>query len=142
MDLDALREFFETGIPFNRVLGLKIDHLEAGICVIKLPFRDGLIGDSSRPAIHGGVVSATADTAGGLALWSSLGSQDRVSTIDMRVDYLRHGIAQDLWCRAEVARVGNRVGTTSMVVFQENDRVIAECRAVYNIRRTVAQETD
>ena len=135
MDLEALRHIFENGIPFNRVLGLKIEHLEPGKCVIKVPYRDELIGDAMRPAIHGGVVSATADTAGGLAVWSTLSGRDRLATLDMRVDYLRHGLPADLWCRAEVTRVGNRVGTTSMTVYQEHDRVIAECRAVYNIQR-------
>ncbi len=136
MNLSALRQFFEEGIPFNRVLGIKVDAVEDTHCVTRIPFKPELIGNPTIPAIHGGVLSALADTAGGLAVLTRLDVLAGVSTIDLRIDYLRPAGAADLICHAEAIRVGNRVGVTKMRIFQEeNDVTIAECRGVYNIRR-------
>ncbi len=136
MDLSWLIEAFETGIPFNRFLGVKVDLLEEGETTLRIPYKPELVGDFRRPALHGGVASALADAAGGLAVWSTLGDGDTVSTIDLRVDYLRPGAVADVLCQAKVMRIGNRVGVATMTVFQEaGGQPIAEARGVYNIKR-------
>jgi uncharacterized protein (TIGR00369 family) len=130
-------------IPFNAHLGMRVDALQRGRCVLRIPFSPFLIGDPFRPAIHGGVISTLADTAGGAACFSLLDSpNDRVSTVDMRVDYLRPGPpAVDLVCRAVVLRMGNKVAATQMDVFAAtapesgDDGAIASGRGVYNILR-------
>jgi uncharacterized protein (TIGR00369 family) len=93
-EIDRLVAFFETGIPFNAHLGMKVEQVGDGSATIRIPFRDNLIGDPGRPAIHGGVLSALADTTGGLAVFSVLGPKGRTSTVDLRVDYLRPGLAK------------------------------------------------
>ncbi len=141
--IDLLTRWFETGIPFNRFLGVKVEALERGSCVLRLPWRDELVGDAARPAVHGGVLSTLVDTAGGGACFSMLDrDSDSLSTVDLRVDYLRPAGAEDLWCRAEVVRMGNRVGVARMLVYSGNmpdpqraDRPIASGQAVYNIVR-------
>ena len=138
---DALIQFFERQIPFNAHLGMTVESLEAGRCVIAIPFRDHYIGDPFRPALHGGLLSTLGDTAGGLAVFSTLTDYEaRVSTVDLRVDYLRPGRSAEVRCEASLVRAGNRVAVTRMVVFQaaaEGETepwVVAECRGVYNIR--------
>ncbi len=143
--LKALRQFMEEGIPYNRFLGLRCDEVQEGRCVLRVPWRDELVGDPFRPAVHGGVTSALADTAGGGAVFTMLTSHgDRASTVDLRVDYLRPGRAADLVCEAEVVRMGNRVAVTRMHVFsgeipatgsEAYRRPIATAQAVYNIVR-------
>ncbi|HLT26622.1 MAG TPA: hypothetical protein VK047_07995, partial [Zeimonas sp.] len=64
--------FMEQHIPFNKLLGLRVDLLRKGECVLRIPWTDHLIGDSKRPAVHGGVISTLADTAGGAACFSML----------------------------------------------------------------------
>jgi uncharacterized protein (TIGR00369 family) len=96
--LAELSELFLDRIPFNRVLGIRIAELTRGRAVFSVPFRDELVGDPTRPALHGGVISAVADTCGGCAVWSAVGEGDRVSTIDLRVDYLRPGRLEELRC--------------------------------------------
>lgn len=138
--LEPLRALFLNSIPFNRVLGIEIPSLEPGRVEFNVPFRPELIGDPDRPALHGGVISAVADTAGGCAVWSLIGPEDRVSTIDLRVDYLRPGKPEALRCRGEVIRVGNRVGVAKIVLFQDSEpeALVAEAKGVYSIRRADA----
>src|SRR3954469_9675135 len=72
MDLEGLARFMRESIPFNAVLGVRVITLEKGWARLEVPFRPELIGDPMRPALHGGVLSALADTAGGAAVWTDL----------------------------------------------------------------------
>jgi uncharacterized protein (TIGR00369 family) len=133
----ALVDFFLTQIPFNLHLGMTVDELESGRCVLRIPFRQEFIGDPLRPALHGGVVSTLADATGALAVFSTFdGHETGVSTVDLRVDYLRPAKLEDLICEAKVVRVGNRVAVTTMVLHHGSlEYVAAEGRGVYNLFR-------
>jgi uncharacterized protein (TIGR00369 family) len=134
---DELIRFFEQDIPFNAWLGMKVVEAAAARVVLRVPFRPELVGDPSRPALHGGVLSALADTAGGLAVFAALGdpSRGRASTVDLRVDYLRPARLEDLACHAELVRMGNRVAVVRMTI-RQGDHVPADARGVYNVVRT------
>lgn len=141
--------FMEEHIPFNKLLGVRVELLRQGECVLRIPWMDALIGDASRPAVHGGVISTLADTAGGAACFSMLSNpKDRVSTVDLRVDYLRPGPSMDLLCYAKTIRMGNKVAVARMEVFAgalpnsnprarqfDTDEAIATAQAVYNVVR-------
>ncbi|HEX9103588.1 MAG TPA: PaaI family thioesterase [Polyangia bacterium] len=125
-------------IPFNKFLGISVDDATEGHVVLRLPYRAELIGDASRPALHGGVISTLIDTAGGFAVWTQLaGIEDRVSTIDLRVDYLAPGAPEALLAEATIIRVGNRVGVVDVRCWQPSQpaRTVATGKAVYNIKR-------
>jgi uncharacterized protein (TIGR00369 family) len=130
--------FFRHQIPFNKVLGLEVEELADGFARIRVPYRAELIGDPTRPALHGGVLSAALDaTAGAAAFTLVTMPHDRISTIDLRVDYLRPGELQDVLCEAQVSRMGNRVASVDGLAFHgdERDRPIATAKAVYNVKR-------
>lgn len=136
-DQDALVEFFERRIPFNAWLGMKVESLLPGRCRLRVPFRPELVGDPFRPALHGGVLSTLADTAGGLAVFTRVGALSaRVSTVDLRVDYYAPGALQDLYADGEVVRVGNRVGVARVVLHPGDPASpVAEGKGVYSVRR-------
>lgn len=134
--LEDVQAFMDQ-VPFNQVLGIRIEGLDAGFCRMSVPFREDLIGDPFRRALHGGVISAVVDTCGGAAVWTQCERDDRLSTVDLRVDYLRKGEPEALYVEARVLRVGNRVGVTEMVAYHAGRRhePVASGKAVYNIRR-------
>ncbi len=144
--LAPLAQFMEQGIPYNAFLGVRCEVLQPGCCVLRIPWRDALVGDPFRPAIHGGVTSMLVDTAGGGAVFTTLKSpKDRTSTVDLRVDYLRPGPAADLVCEARIVRSGNRVAVARMHVFSgelpDRDseawgKPIATGQGVYNVVRS------
>jgi uncharacterized protein (TIGR00369 family) len=137
MDAAALLHFFEEQIPFNRHLGMKVEQLSADRCRLRLPFREELVGDPFRPALHGGVLSTLADTAGGLAVFTRVAQgKARVSTVDLRVDYYLPGELRDLFADAHVVRLGNRVGVAAIVLHHGDPAVVvAEGKGVYNVKR-------
>jgi uncharacterized protein (TIGR00369 family) len=135
--------FIENKIPFNRLLGMRVRTLTRGRAVVEIPFRADLIGDIFRPALHGGVVSALIDATGGAAAFTMIERVDRVSTVDMRVDYLRPGAERALFAEAEVLRMGNRVTVVQVRVHQGDlAQPIAIGSCVYNVRRNVGPYVD
>ena len=136
MDPAALRQVMEELIPFNRVLGIRVAEIDKGHVRMEIAFREELIGDPVRRAVHGGVISALADTAGGCAVWSALDEETaRVSTIDIRIDYLRPGRPETLVAEANVVRAGRRVGVADIRLFHPSAPAesIATGKGVYNV---------
>ncbi|MDF1526150.1 MAG: hotdog fold thioesterase [bacterium] len=136
-DLSKHIQFMEQEVPFNRYLGFKVLHSEEGFVRVLIPFRPEFIGDPRRPALHGGIFSAVIDACGGLAVWTLFDVKALISTVDMRVDYLRPGPDSDIVAESRVVRMGNRVSVVNTIVYPEgsNDDILAEGRAVYNTRK-------
>lgn len=137
MDLAVLKQVTEEMIPFNKFLGMCVEDAAHGRVRLAIPFRPELIGDPTKQALHGGVLSTLADAAGGIAVWSSLENPwSLVSTIDLRVDYLRPGRPERLVAEGLVIRTGNRVGVADVRLFHPSHEAetIATGKGVYAIK--------
>ena len=144
-DYSALMRLMEEIVPFNKHLGMKVETLTEGYCQIRIPWADHLTGDPGRPAVHGGILATLVDVAGGTACWTVRENEnDRLSTIDLRIDYLRPGPAKDMICEAHLVRMGNKVCTARMEVYSEGDDrsavgPIATGQGVYNVAKNKGQ---
>lgn len=135
-----LKHFFEKEIRFNAFLRMCVAELGEGYARLEIPYREELIGDPLRPALHGGVVSTLLDTAGGIAAFTSVAPGDLLSTVDLRVDYLRPAGLLDLSAEGRVVRIGNRVAVCDIVAYQDDpEKPVATGKGVYNIKRTCDQ---
>ena len=136
-DYTKLIHFMEEEVPFNKLLEMKVEQCGEGFARVRIPFREELVGDTRRPALHGGVISAVIDACGGMAVWTQFEVEDLISTVDLGADFLRPGPDCDICVESKVVRMGNRVSVVHTVVFPSNDRetIVAEGRAVYNTRR-------
>ncbi len=125
--IDGLKDIFENKIVFNKTLGLKITVLRPDRVAGRIDMKHELVGHYSFNRIHGGVISASLDAMGGLAVMAAIGARHmnespaqrlhrfaKLGTIDLRVDYLRPGISEHFEMRAEVLRLGSRVASTRM----------------------------
>jgi uncharacterized protein (TIGR00369 family) len=121
----GLKKIFEEMIVFNQVLGLKIASITPDRVMGRIAMRHELVGSPNR--LHGGVISASLDAMGGLAVMAAIGARHmdeapaqrlhrfgKLGTIDLRIDYLRPGIGDHFELHAEVLRLGSRVATTRM----------------------------
>ncbi|MEX0810652.1 MAG: hotdog fold thioesterase [Chitinophagales bacterium] len=132
------KNIVEELIPFNKFIGVQLVEVKEGFVKLKVPFKPELVGNPMLNALHGGLISTVMDTAGGAAGMTTLTSfEDRISTIDMRVDYLRPGQAKDLIVEGKITRSGNRIVATAMKAYhpEEELSLIAEGRGVYNVKR-------
>jgi uncharacterized protein (TIGR00369 family) len=123
----GLTRIFEELIVFNQVLGLKISSICPERVAARIDFRRELVGHFAYNRIHGGVISASLDAMGGLAVMAAIGARHmdeppaqrlhrfgKLGTIDLRIDYLRPGIGDYFDLSAEVMRLGSRVASTRM----------------------------
>jgi uncharacterized protein (TIGR00369 family) len=135
---------FEERISFNRVLGLRIDTLEADAVTAHIDMRPELIGHYAHQRLHGGVISATLDAMGGLAVMAAIGARHmseaiddrlarfgRLGTIDLRVDYLRPATGPRFTGTATVMRLGSRVASTRMEFFDAQGKLLSTGAAAY-----------
>jgi uncharacterized protein (TIGR00369 family) len=140
----ALKSMWEERIAFNRVLGLHVGALGADSASATLEMRPELIGHFTHQRIHGGVISASLDAMGGLAVMAAIGARhldepplqrlhrfSKVGTIDLRVDYLRPGVGERFRMMASVLRLGSRVASTRMEFCAEDGKLLATGAAAY-----------
>ncbi|MBL4819290.1 MAG: hotdog fold thioesterase [Deltaproteobacteria bacterium] len=131
-------EDLKTLSPFNNWLKLDIEIIESGFAKIHIPWSDDLIGDPSRPVIHGGVLSSLIDATGGAACMSLLENEDKISTINLQVDFLEPGSPGEFYCEGRVMRAGKRVAIARMEVYAAGDKpkLIAIGSGTYNLLRS------
>jgi uncharacterized protein (TIGR00369 family) len=142
--IDKLKEIFEERIVFNQVLGLKIDTLGAEEVTGHIDMRPELIGHYAHQRLHGGVISATLDAMGGLAVMAAIGARHmdeapmqrlvrfgKLGTIDLRIDYLRPGIGERFVLKAQVMRLGSRVASTRMEFLGADGKLLSTGAGAY-----------
>ena len=146
-DADILKmavDIFRERIPFHRTVGFEIARLEDERLVLRFDFRQGLIGNPVRGALHGGVISAALDAIGGLVAFidvlakmrgesneAKIERLGRIGTVDLRVDYLRSGVGGAFFASGEVLRAGNRVVVTRMELHNDEETLIAVGTGTY-----------
>lgn len=123
---DAIVQTFEQLIPFNAVLGFEVGELTEERARVTIAMRPDLVGNPIKQSLHGGVISATLDAAGGMVAIAAVLSRSRLSevtrakiferlgTIDLRVDYLRPARGGHFDAVAYPMRVGGTVAVTRM----------------------------
>ncbi|MGI5308307.1 thioesterase family protein [Rheinheimera sp. WS51] len=131
-------------MPFNCLLGLKVTHFAVDNVQVSFAWSDTLVGNPMQKILHGGVISSVLDTAGGLmAVSTALGRfsindkaelaarLSKMSTIDIRTDYLRPGRGNTFIASAHVIRTGNKVAVCRMELHNEQGVHIAVGTGTY-----------
>ena len=126
------------------MLGLRIDRIAAERVTGRLAMRPELVGHYAHHRLHGGVISATLDAMGGLAVMAAIGARHmdetpaqrlhrfgKLGTIDLRIDYLRPAIGERFTLTAEVLRLGSRVASTRMGFRDADGKLLATGAAAY-----------
>ena len=119
--------------PFHAWLGVTAVAASPGRAVLRIPPNESFVGNPLIPAVHGGIVAALIDLAGGAALFVDL--RIPTPTIDMRVDYLRPAIAgKALVAEARVKARGKTVAFVDVDVTDEDARLVAQGRCAYSVK--------
>ena len=134
-----LRKVMEEHIAFNKYLGLKVESFDPAAPRLRFDMRPELVGNPSRQILHGGVISATLDVAGGFAIMLSITEESPVTptsfpnmgTIDLRVDYLRPGRGRHFIATARIVRKGSRIAVVHMELHNDEGELIATGGAAY-----------
>ena len=125
-------------MPFNQLLGLRVTAFSAERAEVRFQWKSELVGNPVQQILHGGVIASVLDVVGGIMAVSSalvrLDTTDqsqlaaklgKMSTIDIRTDYLRPGRGLHFTASARVIRAGNKVAVCRMELHNEQGVHIA-----------------
>jgi len=131
-----LKEIFEHKIVFNQVLGLEIMDAADGKATLRFAMKPDLVGNFNMGVLHGGVISATLDVAGAVAVVAGFEEGSpmySMGTVDMRIDFLRPGKGKHFIATGTVMRHGRILSSTRMELVNDEGELIAAGTAVYRV---------
>lgn len=131
----ALNELVGGAVPHNALLGLEVVSAAPGTAVLRLPYREELIGNPETRVLHGGAVTALLDATCGMAVFLRLERFVRIATLDLRIDYLRPALPDaELRARADCYHLTSSVAFVRAAAFQEpGDRQVASAVGTFMI---------
>jgi uncharacterized protein (TIGR00369 family) len=141
--LQALSSAFMQ-VPFNRMLGLVLDHLDTESVIMNFQMKKDLVGNFLHGILHGGVISSVLDMAGGMATMANAvqhfpnySPEDlvkvigRTSTIDLQISYLRPGKGETFIAKAWVVKGGKKIVFARMELYNQDETLIATGNGTY-----------
>ena len=136
-----------TSIPFNQMLGLKLEHIDSGHVIMSFSMKRELIGNFLQGILHGGVISSVLDMAGGMVVMSSALKKHpdctleelvdivgKCSTVDLQINYLRPGRGEQFTAKAWLVKSGSSISFTRMELHNEEEKLIASGSGTYLMR--------
>jgi uncharacterized protein (TIGR00369 family) len=143
--LQELEQVF-TKIPFNRMLGLTLTHVDLENVTMEFAMRDELIGNYLHQILHGGVISSVLDMVGGMAVMigaiykhPTCNSDEikktlsKASTIDLQISFLKPGKGEFFVAKSWITHSGNKITFTRMELFNHEQALIATGSGTYFI---------
>ena len=130
-----------TGLPpYALALDMVVDGDLDGAPVIAMPFADKVQG---RPGfLHGGAISGLLEMAAVAAIHRALqesGSDASIKQVNVTIDFMRGGVAQQTFAVGEVTRLGRTMANVEARAWQETrDKPIAMGYMHYLIRQPKA----
>jgi uncharacterized protein (TIGR00369 family) len=124
------RRFARVGAV--RLLGMKLARLAPGRATLLLDVGPR---HSHPQGVHGGVLAALADTALAMAIFTRLAGPPRISTVEMKINYLNTHQRGRLRAEARVLRLGKRLAVGEVEIRNSARQLVAKSLLTYSIRR-------
>jgi len=86
--IELARQFCDS-VPHNRDLGIEVVSTEIECTTMRLKPHPGLLGDTAKNLLFNSVSLSLADACSGLAVFVATKTLVPISTLDLRMDYLR-----------------------------------------------------
>ena len=125
---DELRQKLKH-IPYANLLGIELQKVTPGTATLSLDIKEEL--KRNNGIAHGGAIASLIDTATAFATLSVLNPDQRSTTIDLTINYLRPLIKGKATATAKVVRNGRRILAVSAEVFDESGNLAATALSSY-----------
>jgi uncharacterized protein (TIGR00369 family) len=119
-----------TAKGFSGAAGFRIVKVKTGYAELALARRDDLVQFFGH--FHGGVITALADQAAGIAVTSGLPKGRIGVTVEIKVNFLGPANGSELVARAKTLQMSGSIGVATVEVFTRDDkseRLCAFCTA-------------
>src|SRR5262249_11319407 len=111
--LERVRAAFNR-VAYGKLLGLEICEIDGGQTAICLDVRDEL--KQNHGVVHGGAIASLIDTASAFAILAVLQENEKVTTTDLTIHYLRPVTSGRMEAQARIIRGGRRRFVVSVEV--------------------------
>ena len=118
-----------ASVPYAKFLGLELGEIKPGEANLHLEVRDEL--RQNQGVVHGGAVASLIDTASAFAVVTQLEPNERVTTTDLTIHYLRPVTAGRLTATARTVRAGRRLFVLSVEVIDDQQKLVATAVTTY-----------
>lgn len=118
--LERARNAFDK-VAYARFLGLELCELKSGDVTVCLDARDEV--KQNHGVVHGGAIASLIDTASAFVILTAIDENERVTTTDLTIHYLRPVTLGRMLARARIVRGGRRRFVVNVEV--ENDGALA-----------------
>jgi len=120
--VERAREAFGL-VPYAKLLGLELGEVGRGVARVRLKVREEL--KQYQGVVHGGAVASLIDTAAAFAVLTQLEINERVTTTDLTIHYLRPANSGRLTATARIVRTGRRLIVLSVEVTNDQEILVA-----------------
>jgi len=120
--------------PYYRLLKMEILEIRKGKSVIQMPFRKNL----THPygIVHGGAIASLADSAVAMALIGLVKPNDRITTIEFKINFFTSVSQGKLTAQAKIIYKGTKTAVGDVEVRNEAGKLVAKVIATYMIQRS------
>jgi uncharacterized protein (TIGR00369 family) len=116
-------------VPFARLLGLELDEVGSGTATLGLKVRKEL--KQNHGVVHGGAIASLIDTTIAFAILSLLEPNEKVTTVNLTISYLRPITNGRIRAVAKVLRAGRRLLVVSAEVFDKDGKLTTTALSTY-----------
>jgi uncharacterized protein (TIGR00369 family) len=120
---DEMRERVRT-TNTTKQFGFAVEKAERGRVTVRMPVDARH--KQAHGVVHGGVLAALADTAGGLATYMACPRGTRVATVEMKINFLEAVEAGTVFAEAEVVRRGRHIAVVDCDMRDDRGRLVAK----------------
>jgi acyl-CoA thioesterase len=116
-------------VPYARLLGIQLEKVAPGEATLTLAIRPELT--QNHGVVHGGAIASLLDTATAFAILTLLEPDERVTTVDLTISYLRPAVEGTLQATARVLRQGRRLFTVSAELVDSGGTLLTTALSTY-----------
>jgi uncharacterized protein (TIGR00369 family) len=116
-------------VPYAKLLGFELEEVSPGAATLGLKIRKDLM--QNNGVVHGGAIASLIDTATAFAIIPLLTPEEKVTTVDLTISYLRPLTKGRVTTTARVVRAGRRLFVVSAEVKGEDGKLAATALSTY-----------
>ena len=128
---EALLTQTRERIPFWSLVGMELIDIRKGWAKTKIPYSQKLT--NANGVAHGGVIFSAADSAVGLALLGLVDRHDLITTIEMKINYLKSFDRGEIFAEAKIIFKGSQTAVGEVEVRDSDGNLLAKALSTYAI---------
>ena len=130
--LNHVKKMIESGrppMPIASLLGFNIKSVQLGEAVIEFTMTEDHT--NTMGTLHGGVFCTIADTAMGVAFFTMLEKGETLTTLELKINYLKPVWNGKLLAIGKVVKKGKLTGFVECDIVDEKKQLVARASSTY-----------